>query len=169
MHRSGIVKSASGTLLLITAVYFVSAACGQATAPCAKDPSKQEARGLLDGRWRATTINGQPALGWRLPSPRTETFFSGIIEFQTLTTEGDNCDTIFRSKGDAVAIYALRDANGNLPAGSSRYVSKFTYFHDAKTISFTAGEQTVTGTVSGLTMTLVAPQFGSATMVLTRF
>jgi hypothetical protein len=165
MYRSGVLKSTSLSLLLITAIYVVASAC-EYTAPCAADPDKQESRGFLDGRWRATTINGQPAQGWPIPG-RTETFFSGIIEFQTLQSEGDNCETVFRSKGNAVAIYALRQAGGSLP-GSERYVSKFVYFHNDKTITFTAGPNEVQGTVSGRTMTVTAPQYGGAVMVLTR-
>jgi hypothetical protein len=168
MHHSRLLKSTSLSLLLITAIYVVASACQDLTAPCAQDEAKRESRGLLDKRWRVTTINGQPAQGFPIPG-RTETFYSGIIEFQTTEaeTEGGNCEDIFRSKGEAVAIYALRQSSGNL-SGSERYVSRFTYFHKDYTVSFTAGNQTVEGTVSGRTMTLVAPQFGNATMVLTR-
>jgi len=168
MYRSRLLKSTSLSLLLITAIYVVASACESVSAPCAQEPTTHESRGLLDGRWRATTINGQPAQGWRLPSPRTESFYSGIIEFQTLKTEGADCESILRSQGNAVAIYALRDANGNLPSGSDRYVSTFRYNRENGKISFTAAGQTVDGTVNGRTMTVVAPQFGNATMVLTR-
>lgn len=168
MYRSMLLKSTSLTLLLITVIYVVASACQSYTAPCAQEPTQHESRGLLDGRWRATTINGQPAQGWRLPSPRTETFFSGIIEFQTLETEGSDCESILRSKGNAVAIYALRQANGTLPAASDRYVSTFRYNRENGKISFTAAGHTVDGIVSGRTLTVVAPQFGNATMVLTR-
>jgi hypothetical protein len=47
-------------------------------------------------------------------------------------------------------------------------VSTFRYNRENGKISFTAAGQTVDGIVSGRTMTVVAPQFGNATMVLTR-
>jgi hypothetical protein len=166
MYRSRLLKHTSLSLLLITAIYVVASACESVTAPCAQDPKTHESRGLLDGRWRATTINGQPAQGFAIPG-RTETFYSGIIEFQTLETEGADCESILRSKGNAVAIYALRQSSGNLP-GNERYVSTFRYNRENGKISFTAAGQTVDGIVSGRTMTVVAPQFGNATMVLTR-
>jgi hypothetical protein len=170
MYRSGFVKSASCTLLLVTAIYVVSAACGEALAPCAVDTSKHEARGLLDaGTWQVTTINGQPAQGWALPLPSFDFFYSGVINFRTERTDASNCDEIKTSAGEAVAQYALRKSNGSLSA-NKRFVGRFEYDHVKNTLRLTAAGYVINGTVSGHTMTLPAAHalFGSATVVLQR-
>lgn len=172
MYRSTFVKSTSGTLLLLTVIYAVSAACsGEATAPCAAQISQREQRGLLDFTWRASTINGQTAMGWPLPLPSFDYFHSGIIDFQTTSTQSDggDCDKLVNSSGIAVANYALRRADGSL-TGNKRFVGRFVYDHDRQQLTMTAAGYTVNGTVNGRTMTLPAAHalFGTATVVLTR-
>jgi hypothetical protein len=168
MYRSRFVKPAACSLLLVTAIYAVSAACGDVTAPCAVDSSKNEARGLLDaGTWRAITVNGQPADGWSIPAS-FDYFYRGVIDFQTTTTFGD-CDALNESMGSAVAQYALRNSSGQV-TGNKKFVGRFFYDHKTHVLTLTAAGYEVKGTVSGTTMTLPAAHslFGSATVVLQR-
>lgn len=169
MRRSRFVQSTAGALLLVTAIYAVTSACWQDfTAPCAQDPSARDQRGLLDGTWRATTINGQPAQGWPLPFPSADYFYSGIIDFQTTETYGD-CDNLTSSTGNAVALYALRRGDGSL-SGNKRFVGKFYYQHATNLLVLTAAGYQLNGSRSGTTMTLPASHaiFGTATVVLRR-
>lgn len=163
-----VVKSASFSLLLVASIYAVTSACVEEyTEPCLYDTSKREARGLLDAAtWRATTIDGQPAQGW--PIPGGDFFYSGVIDFNTVRFTGQ-CDTPEKSFGYATAQYAIRKSNGSL-SGNKKFVGQFTYDHKTGALELTAAGYSVSGTVSGHTMTLPAAHalFGSATLVLTR-
>ena len=173
MRRSGIVKSASGALLLVTAIYAVSAACDayDILDPCRSTPSKIQARGQLDGIWVAKTVDGKPASGFQLPSVNplaTPVFFvNGSIDFKTRSTEG-TCENLQKTIGYSYASYLLRK-NGALQP-NKRYIASFVYDHRANKVKISAAGQTVNGTVSGNNMTLYAPHpiFGTYVVVLQR-
>lgn len=166
MRRFGVVQSTAGALLLVTAIYAVTAACVEdLTAPCAQDRNSLEARGLLDGNWAAATINGQPAAGWPIPFPSLDRLESGAIEFQTTSVTGD-CNNPKWSSGHAVAIYTLRKPDNSLKP--KRFLGRFVYNHTEHRLELSAAGYEVNGSVSSHTITMPAAHdlFGTATLVL---
>lgn len=162
MSRSRFVTSASASLLLVTAIFVVTAACDEIIEPC-----KVESH--LDGVWRVTTINGQPAQNWPLPGTQGDTFQSGNIEFFTTFNSSCNGRVV---EGAAVAFYIIRKGGG---LTFDRFSGKFNYnrpevVNPVETIRLTAVGYEVRGTVNGNTMTLPAAHksFGNATVVLVK-
>jgi hypothetical protein len=165
MRRFGFVQSTASALLLVTAIYAVTAACVEdLTAPCAQETSKLNSRGLLDGSWIATTIDGSPANNYLL-LPTFDRLVSGSIEFQTTSVSGD-CDAPSYSNGHAVAVYTIRKASGEVKP--KRFLGRFLYNHKDHTLELSAAGYTVGGTVNGVTMTMSASHsvIGDRTVVL---
>jgi len=166
MSRSTFVKSASFSLLLVTSIFAVTAACEEITQPC-------DSASDLDGLWRVMTINGQPAMNWPLPTT-TDRFHSGVIEFYT--DFNDDCTPNGNAEGTAVAIYAIRKNDGSFQ--SDRITARFWRTGRSQdgnslresTITLKATTYTVSGTQTGITMTLPGahPKFGNATLVLVK-
>lgn len=172
MPRFGFMQSTVGALLLVTGIYAVSAACSyDIFDPCKSQPQEIQNRGQLDGIWIARTIDGDPADGFQLPNVNplaTPVFFvTGSIDFKTRETAG-RCDKLERTAGYSVANYLLRK-NGALQP-NKRYVARFEYDHRNNRVKISAAGHTVQGTVSGNSMTLLAPHpiFGTYVLVLTR-
>jgi hypothetical protein len=170
MYRKRFVKSFSFSLLLITCIYAVSAACFESvTGPCYSAVVGNTATGRLDtGVWRVTTINGQPAQNFPLPLPSTDDFYAGSLDFRTLDVTGA-CDDPAYTSGSVSALYTLKNSSGQFKP-TKTYLAIFEYNHRTHTVTITAGggEYEVRGTVSGTTMTLPAAHqiFGSYTLVL---
>ncbi|NUQ11755.1 MAG: hypothetical protein HUU26_05400 [Gemmatimonadaceae bacterium] len=169
MSRFSFAKTSSGALLLVAAIYAVSAACGvDVFDPCFSSREQIQSRGQLDGVWVVETVNGAPASNYPLPFPSTDRFVTGSIDFKTRETKGD-CRDLRESSGYAVANYLLRDSNGALKP-AKRYVGRFTYKHKTNKLTVTAAGYAINGSRSGSTMTLPASHalFGSYTLVLQR-
>ena len=170
MYRKRFVKSFSFSLLLITCIYAVSAACFESiTGPCYSAVVGNTASGRLDtGVWRVTTINGQPAANFPLPLPSFDYFYAGSLDFRTIGVTG-SCDDPDATSGTVSALYTLKDSNLQFKP-TKTYLASFTYNHRNHEVFITAGggQYQVTGTVSGTTMTLPAAHaiFGSYTLVL---
>lgn len=180
MHRPRFVKSTSFSLLLVTGMFVVTAACGEALrilmplSGCRDTPS--DASGTIDGLWRVTTINGGPPLDWPIPGT-SDRFHSGVIEFVTLDVDGgdaDECDPD-ESSGTAVALYGIRKPDGSLE--SKRFIGRFEKTHRKGSVpdplELSAAGRAVQGSVSylnfnfdAMTLTAAHDLFGGATVVL---
>jgi hypothetical protein len=169
MYRSRLAKPISFSLLLITCIYAVSAACGEPFVEPCETRTGHDADKLLDkGTWRVVTINGQPADGWALPLPSFDYFYRGVIDFTTTTLDG-SCGEPIKSSGTATAQYALRNSSGDLKPNKN-FVGRFSFDHKTNKLTLTAAGYVVNGSVNGNVMTLPAAHklFGSAVVVLQR-
>lgn len=170
MYRSRFVKSFSLSLLLITCIYAVSAACFQSiTGPCYSAVVGNTAQGRLDtGPWQVTSINGQSPVNFPLPLPSTDYFYAGTLDFRTTDVVG-SCNDPDATSGSVSALYTLKNSSLQFKP-TKTYLARFVYDHRTHQVTITAGggQYTVTGTVSGATMTLPAAHqlFGSYTLVL---
>jgi hypothetical protein len=150
-------------------IYAVSSACFlyETVNPCARDAATHVQRGLLDGIWEASTINGQAASNFLLPSG--DRFADGRIAFTTTRANGPGCDELQSSGGTAIANYRVRDGGGNLQP-TRQTTGRFAYDHVTKKVTLTAVNTSVEGTVSGSNLSAQGLHsiFGSLTVVLVR-
>lgn len=161
------VRTVSLSVLLVTFLVLVNAACDEILAPCTYRGIRSLPAGGIDGVWSASTIDGQPAANFQLPLSN-DRFQSGAISFRTQYTDG-TCDDPKVSRGMAYANYQLSDGQGT-PKKPKRYTGRFRFDHETGQISLTAAGYEINGSVLEFTMTLPASHalFGTYTLVLTR-
>ena len=151
--RSHAARNAFGLVALVLGL----SSCNEIFNPCDDSTFSGEGQrarelqdNLLDGIWVLRVVNGRslPDGGFALPSLNGERLGHGELNFYTFEIEEGTCEQPKRSRGEIIALYRIREANGTIRPTKTQ-VGSFTYDNASGVVTLSALGRSTTARRTG--------------------